>query len=287
MKLKLRHTIGPALTIALALLAIVGRPYADVTPHLGPAFIAIVAYAAAMSGIVAGLVTAGTAVICAALLMLLAEPLSGLGLPNLLALLLTVAAAIGTALIAGTLRGKVQEALLFENERHAPAERLAAALDRINIGVVLLDRDTRAEFINRAFRNFFRLPDDKANAKPPLIALMYHSRDTRALQLPEDELDGYIARRTEMIRAGDSVTDMQLANGQVLRLTCSALPDGGRMLSYTPITDLVRASDDPARRGELLAMRAPQPTASPDLVPDQPDPEPEPATPQRTKRLAS
>jgi hypothetical protein len=32
----------------------------------------------------------------------------------------------------------------------------------------------------------------------------------------------------------------------VLRFSCTALPDGGRMLSYTPVTDLVRHTDDPS-----------------------------------------
>ncbi|MDB5618427.1 MAG: hypothetical protein JWQ24_2665 [Tardiphaga sp.] len=139
---------------------------------------------------------------------------------------------------------------------HATADRLSAALDRIDIGVVLLNSDTRAEFINRAFREQFRLPDAKADSKPPLIALMYHCRDTHAFEVPDDELDGFIATRTEMIRAGDPTPlNLRLANGQVLRLCCTALPDGGRMLSYTPVTDLVRRNDNYADRDCYLAMR--------------------------------
>jgi hypothetical protein len=41
----------------------------------------------------------------------------------------------------------------------------------------------------------------------------------------------------------------------VLRFSCTALPDGGRMLSYTPVTDLVRRTDDPARADYFRAMR--------------------------------
>jgi hypothetical protein len=33
------------------------------------------------------------------------------------------------------------------------------------------------------------------------------------------------------------------------------LPDGGRMLSYTPITDLVRQTDDPASVGYYQSLR--------------------------------
>ena len=74
---------------------------------------------------------------------------------------------------------------------------------------------------------------------------MYHGRDTGAWELPEDELGSFIARRTEAMRAGDSTPiNINLTSGEVLRFSCTALPDGGRMLSYTPITDLVRHSDD-------------------------------------------
>ena len=123
------------------------------------------------------------------------------------------------------------------------------ALDEVDIGIVLLDADTRAEFINRAFRDYFSLPDEKADSKPPFIALMYHGRDTGAYELPEDELNAFIARRTAMMRSGDSTPiNIKLSDGEVLRFACTALPDGGRMLSYTPVTDLVRHTDDPVQR---------------------------------------
>ena len=137
------------------------------------------------------------------------------------------------------------------------AARLAAALDQVDIGIVLLDADTRAEFINRAFRDYFALSDAQADSKPPFVALMYHGRDTGAYQLPEDELSEFVAKRIEMMRAGDSTPiNLNLADGQVLRFSCTALPDGGRMLSYTPVTDLVRHTDDPARADEYRAQRA-------------------------------
>src|ERR1700750_1810053 len=148
------------------------------------------------------------------------------------------------------------DAVSWEPPRHATAARLAAALDQIDIGVVLLDKDTRAEFINRAFRDYFSLPDEKADARPPFIALMYHGRDTGAYALPEDEVSACVARRTELMRVGDSTPiNINLADGQVMRFSCTALPDGGRMLSYTPVTDLVRHTDDPANADYFLGLR--------------------------------
>ena len=99
-----------------------------------------------------------------------------------------------------------------------PRSGLSAALDQVDIGIVLLDSDTRAEFINRAFRDYFSLSDEKADSKPPFIALMYHGRDTGAYELPEEELSAFIARRTELMRSGDSTPiNINLRDGQVLR----------------------------------------------------------------------
>jgi hypothetical protein len=42
----------------------------------------------------------------------------------------------------------------------------------------------------------------------------------------------------------------------VLRFSCTVLPDGGRMLSYTPVTDLVRITDDPARLDYYQSLRS-------------------------------
>jgi hypothetical protein len=58
------------------------------------------------------------------------------------------------------------------------------------------------------------------------------------------------------MRAGDSTPiNINLRDGQVLRFSCTALPDGGRMLSYTPVTDLVRHTDDPAQADYYRSLR--------------------------------
>jgi PAS domain-containing protein len=175
---------------------------------------------------------------------------------DLVRLLMLALTAAATAAIAGLLRKRLMDAFAWERRHYATAERLSAALDQVDIGIVLLDADTRAEFINRAFRDYFSLPDEKAESKPPFIALMYHGRDTGAYEMPEEELNAFIAQRTEMMRSGDSTPiNINLADGEVLRFSCTALPDGGRMLSYTPVTDLVRRTDDPAKAEYYRSLR--------------------------------
>lgn len=138
---------------------------------------------------------------------------------------------------------------------------LRAALDEAKFGVVLLDAELRAQFINRAFRRMWRLPDSKAASRPAFVALLYHGCDTRAYELPESELDAYVDQRVAEVKAGNPPPrDIRLASGEVLRVQCSALPSGGRVLSYTSVTDIVRHSD------ELEVLRAALDNVEPGII---------------------
>jgi PAS domain-containing protein len=250
-----RAISGPALTAATAMIAILAD-HILVVPNPAPLFVCIVAFAGSLSGLASGMVSAAIAVAASALFFLNHRATPGFDTADLVRLLMLAVTAAGTAGITGLLRKRMMDAFAWERRHHATAERLSAALDQVDIGIVLLDPDTRAEFINRAFRDYFSLSDEKADSKPPFIALMYHGRDTGAFEMPEEELSAFIAQRTEMMRSGDSTPiNINLADGQVLRFSCTALPDGGRMLSYTPVTDLVRHTDDPAYAEYYRSMR--------------------------------
>ncbi|MFB9267007.1 PAS-domain containing protein [Bradyrhizobium erythrophlei] len=256
MRFDWRAISGPALTATTALIAFVVDRFLITMPNPAPLFVCIVALASSISGITSGLISAAIAVVSSALFFLDHRTTPGFDTHDVARMLMLAATAAGTAVITGLLRHKWIDAFAAEQEHHATAARLEAALDQVDIGIVLLDSDTRAEFINRAFRDYFALSDAQADSKPPFIALMYHGRDTGAWELPEDELGAFIAERTEKMRAGDSTPiNINLAGGEVLRFSCTALPDGGRMLSYTPVTDLVRHTDDPANAEYYRSLR--------------------------------
>jgi diguanylate cyclase (GGDEF)-like protein len=119
---------------------------------------------------------------------------------------------------------------------------LRAALDEIETGVVLLDGEMRATFINRTM---WKLSDELADSRPSFVALMYHGRDTRAYEVAAPEMDAYVAERIRLVQSGDpKPRDLRRSNGEVLRMQCAVLPNGGRMLSYTNVTDIVRHSDE-------------------------------------------
>ncbi|MGY4629571.1 PAS domain-containing protein [Bradyrhizobium sp. USDA 4486] len=224
-----RAISGPVLTAAIALLAIL-LDRTIVVPSPAPVFVCVVALAGALSGFASAMTSAALAVIGAALFCLGHRAMSFHAAADLVGLLAVTA--FGTAGITGLMRERLLATFAAERQSHATAARLSAALDQVDIGIVLLDTETRAEFINRAFRDYFALPDEIAAGKPPFIALMYHGRDTGAFELPEDELGTFIAQRMEMVRIGDATPiNIKLRNGEVLRFVCTALPDGGRMLS--------------------------------------------------------
>jgi PAS domain-containing protein len=251
-----RAISGPALTTAMALIAVIADRTLIAVPNPAPLFVCIVAFAGSLSGLASGMVSAAIAVAASALFFLNHRATPGYDSADLVRLMMLAMTAVGTAGITGLLRKRMMDAFAWERRHHTTAERLSAALDQVDIGIVLLDPDTRAEFINRAFRDYFLLPDEKADSKPPFIALMYHGRDTGAFEMPEEELSAFIAQRTEMMRSGDSTPiNINLTDGQVLRFSCTALPDGGRMLSYTPVTDLVRDTDDPANADYYRSLR--------------------------------
>jgi PAS domain-containing protein len=251
-----RAISGPVLAAATAMIAILVDRFFVGVPNPAPLLLCIVAFAGSLSGLGSAATSAAIAITCSAFFFLDHRAAAGYETADLVRLAMLAMTAGGTAAVTGLLRQRWMDAFALERTHHATAERLSAALDQVDIGIVLLDADTRAEFINRAFRDYFHLPDEKADSKPPFIALMYHGRDTGAYELAADELNAFIARRMEMMRAGDSTPiNINLKNGKVLRFSCTALPDGGRMLSYTPVTDLVRHTDDPANAEYYRALR--------------------------------
>jgi diguanylate cyclase (GGDEF)-like protein len=122
---------------------------------------------------------------------------------------------------------------------------LRAALDLIPLGIVLLDSKLNAQFINRAFRQMWVLPDQKADRNPSFKALMFHGRDMGAYEIPTVQLEAYVTDRIQQVEQDQSfVQDLRRAQGDVMRMQCTPLPGGGRMLSYMEVTDIVRQSDE-------------------------------------------
>ena len=163
-----RAISGPALTAATALIAILVDHHLVAVPNPAPLFICIVAFAASLSGLASGMASAAIAVAALALFFLNHRATPGYDTSDLVRLSMLAMTAIGTAAITGLLRKRLMDAFAWERRHYATAERLSAALDQVDIGIVLLDSDTRAEFINRAFRDYFSLSDAEGRQQAAL-----------------------------------------------------------------------------------------------------------------------
>jgi len=122
---------------------------------------------------------------------------------------------------------------------------LRAATDSIEQGVILLDAELNVQFMNKAVRRLWRVSDEQAESRPPYAELLGETRATGAYAVEGLELDALISLRIAHARAGWSKPmDLRAADGRVIRSRCAVLPNGGRMLTFGDVTDLVQHADE-------------------------------------------
>lgn len=108
--------------------------------------------------------------------------------------------------------------------------------------MVLLDRTLNALFINRAFHEMWALPLPRPGTTYTFRDLMEHGQQTAAYQVSPEEMRRYVDKRIVLVEAGtQQPMQLPLSDGRTLSFECIALPDGGRMLTYTDVTEHVHA----------------------------------------------
>jgi diguanylate cyclase (GGDEF)-like protein len=121
---------------------------------------------------------------------------------------------------------------------------LTSALDGIRYGIVLLDKDFEARFINRAYYRLWALPPPPPGTTYNVTDLIEHARRTGAYDTGGAEMDDYARGRLALIRDGTRpATELRLSNGRILNFESQILPAGGRMLTFDDVTDLVQTAD--------------------------------------------
>ena len=121
---------------------------------------------------------------------------------------------------------------------------LRAILDDLNYGVVVLDQERRVQFINRAFRRFWRVPDRQASDEQTFLKLMYHGRGATAYAVSPDKLGEYVALQLDLIRTGEErPLTIRLSSGEAIQFRCKALPNGGRLLTYGNVSELAEEAE--------------------------------------------
>jgi diguanylate cyclase (GGDEF)-like protein len=124
------------------------------------------------------------------------------------------------------------------------ASVLSSALDGIRYGIVLLDKNFEARFINRAYYRMFALTPRPCGATYHLTDLIAHARTAGIYDTGGQAMDDYVRARLALIRNGTpSAMQLRVSDGRILNFQAKILPDGGRMITFDDITDLVRSAD--------------------------------------------
>ncbi|MGD0102984.1 MAG: diguanylate cyclase [Rhodopila sp.] len=118
---------------------------------------------------------------------------------------------------------------------------LADALDLVDFGIVLLNRDLRARFINRRFLEMWDAPPALIVTAPSFRDLLNHAAANGWYNVPADELPAYLDEREAQVRAGSTpAAIITLADQRHVLFRCVACADGGRILTYADITRELR-----------------------------------------------
>ncbi|MGP9812039.1 diguanylate cyclase [Rhodopseudomonas sp. NSM] len=121
-------------------------------------------------------------------------------------------------------------------------ETLYSALDNVDSGLLILDRDLRAIYSNPVLHVMFRANStEEIRTERPRYADMLGA----AAKAVAVNLDDYVERRLAWVRSGDPrPMDLTMADGTTLRCHLAVLPGGGRMLIYSNVTDIVRNAQE-------------------------------------------
>ena len=127
---------------------------------------------------------------------------------------------------------------------------LSDALDLLDFAIVLLDRDLRVQFMNRRFTEIWNVQPAFLATAPTFRELLDYAAANEWYALPAADVPAYLDAREAEVRAG-SIPPARInrADRRHLRFRCFACADGGRILTYTDISQELdsETSDDMTR----------------------------------------
>jgi diguanylate cyclase (GGDEF)-like protein len=111
---------------------------------------------------------------------------------------------------------------------------LISALDEVEYGLILLDSEFQAQFINRAFHKIWALPELSNGSTYNFADIVEHGRRTGLYVTAPGSIQDYVRQRKGRLR---------LSDGRILKFRCKALPDGGRLMTFDDISDFDRTAE--------------------------------------------
>jgi diguanylate cyclase (GGDEF)-like protein len=116
---------------------------------------------------------------------------------------------------------------------------LADALDQIDVGIVLLDRDLRVQFTNRRFAQIWGEPPDLLGKDASFRMLLENTAARVQYGVTADDLPAFLDQREASVRAAvASAVEIDLRDGRRFLVRSSPCRGDGRILTYDDITPL-------------------------------------------------
>ncbi|WP_230293058.1 PAS domain-containing hybrid sensor histidine kinase/response regulator [Croceicoccus sp. Ery5] len=115
------------------------------------------------------------------------------------------------------------------------AELLQIAIENIDQGISVVDKEQRLVAWNRRYVDMFGYPSELVEVGRPIADLLRFNM--RNLGVAEDAIEPAIERRLHHLGSGSRHnTERELGDGRILRILGNPAPDGGYVTSYTDIT---------------------------------------------------
>jgi len=131
-------------------------------------------------------------------------------------------------------------------------ETLYAALDSVHSGLLILDAELHARYSNPILHTMFKTfsAAEIRNERPSYDHLLRAAANASAVNIED-----YVARRLAWVASGEAAaTDLNMSDGTVLRCQLAKLPNGGRMLIYSDVTDIVRTAEEMEKLATIDGM---------------------------------
>ncbi len=140
---------------------------------------------------------------------------------------------------------------------------LRATINSLTMGIVILDREQKVEFINNAYHDMWNSSDKELPIGTPFKALIERNRDTDMKALSEKEWAKYVTGRLGEIKHGNlKHREFKRTDGRLLIFSVTNLENDRRLLSYFDVTaekdkeDALQKAQDDAENTRLQLTEA-------------------------------
>jgi Na+/proline symporter/signal transduction histidine kinase len=115
------------------------------------------------------------------------------------------------------------------------AELLQIAIENIDQGISVVDKEQRLVAWNRRYVEMFGYPSELVEVGRPIADLLRFNM--RNLGVREEAIDNAVLKRLHHLGSGSRYnSERTLADGRILRIQGNPAPDGGYVTSYTDVT---------------------------------------------------